>query len=268
MNFAHVAVYVVGSSASAAARTLEANGFPAGRLKIGGPEGLAAWLRTVKRTVPTSFHWTMKDREMTTANWVQINSAVAGAVAPTLDVERVDTPLEPNIIKIRSSGVTGIALLLNDDIVDLDREVRVVVNGEPVAAALIPEEKGYREVKLPARLERSSDTAFLATPLKVRKSLLYGMLFPVIVDQIKITSHDAPPVPDAPVPPAGPEATAEQKEAEAKRKFEKAEGYEKDGNLDVAKKLYDQVVGLGATTFKERAEAKLKELETKGSTPK
>ena len=270
-NFAHMPVYVVGSDASAAVRTLLANGFAAERVKIGGPEGLAAWLKGVKRTTPKSFHWTMKDREMTVANWVVINSTETGPdVVPMLDVWVVDTAEHPNTIKIRSKAVRGIALLLNDDIVDLNREVRVVVNGEPVTAAQIPDGKENQQVKLPAKLERSWDTAFVAPPLRVRKNLQYGMLFSVILDGIKIPGDDpaAAPPPDPGAAPADPAAPGPQDEAEAKRKFEKAEGYEKDGNLEIAKRLYVQVVALGATTYKDRAEAKLKELEAKGAAPK
>ena len=294
-NLAGMPVYVAGTAASAAAKTLAANGHPADRVKVGGLDGLAEWLKTVRRVTPKSFHWTMKDAGMKLAYWVQITNAESTSV-PMMDVEVVDTPEDPNTIRVRSKGVHGVAMLLNDRIVDLDRDVRIVVNRKPLASVQITDGQEAKTVKLPAKFARSVATAFATQPLNVRKNLAYGMIYSVILDGIEIKGDDPgdappeepaaaggakpaegskppPPAPGAgaaPAAPAAPEAppSPEQIEADAKQKFEKAEGYEKDGDLATAKRIYKKIVDLGASTFKERAEAKLKELEAKVPAPK
>ena len=288
-NLAGMSVYVIGTAASAASKTLVANGHPTDRVKVGGAEGLADWLKTVRRVPPKSFHWTMKDPGMVLAYWIEITSAESTGT-PTMDVEMVDTPEDPNTIRIRSKGVRGIAMLLNDRVVDLDRDVRIVINKKPLASAQVHEGNETKVVKLPAKFARSVDTAFIAKPLEVRKNLAYGMLYAVILDGIQIPGDDPgdaeppaapegkppegskPPEPGAApgAPPAAPEPTAspEEIEANAKQKFEKAQNYEKEGDIPSAMRVYKKIVELGASSFKERAEAKLKELEAKGTPPK
>jgi hypothetical protein len=181
-NLAGMPVYVVGTQESAAARTLARGDHPGGRVRIGGADGLGAWLATVRRTLPKSFHWTMKDEGMRLAHWVQVNVAET-AVTPTMDVEVVDTAENPNTVRLTTSGVRGLSLLLNDDVVDLGREVRVVVNGAPLKTLWIREPAGeVQPLRLPARLSRSLDGTFR----RLRRSLAYGMLFPCTLDGILI----------------------------------------------------------------------------------
>ena len=184
-NLAGMPVYVVGTAESASARTLAANGHPAARVLIGGPDGLAPWLETVRRTTPKSFHWTMKDAGMKLAHWVQITSAEP-AGTPTMDVEVVDTESDPNTILLTTTGVRGVAVLLNDDVVDLDRDVRIRVNGTSVRSAQSSAFHAEPFLRLPARLPRSFGVMFATRPLDVRKNLAYGMLFSTILDGIEI----------------------------------------------------------------------------------
>src|SRR5439155_14887524 len=59
-NFAHLSVYVAGSEASAALKSLKAGGFPMDRVKVGPVDGIPEWLKGVHHATPKSFHWLMK----------------------------------------------------------------------------------------------------------------------------------------------------------------------------------------------------------------
>ncbi|HVG92973.1 MAG TPA: hypothetical protein VND21_00895, partial [Planctomycetota bacterium] len=76
---------------------------------------------------------------------------------------------------------------LSDRQVDLDRDVRLVVNGTVVKEARVPSNKlGGRGIALPARLERSLDTVFDHETVDVRGSLYFGWYFPVSLQAVVV----------------------------------------------------------------------------------
>jgi hypothetical protein len=270
-NLATLAVYVVGTPESAAAKTLAAGGFPTERLTVGGPEGLTDWLATVKRTVPRSFRWSVQDPEaQQLAQWMNLE-AVEGKT-PSLSVESIDTEDDPNSILVSSDGVRSVTIFLSDRVIDLDRPVRVVVNGHAIVDAGVPSNSPKpRAVKLPARLDRSLDLMFDPAQFSIRKSMYYGWLYPTALQQIVIRT-DASREAACPVPPGGgttPQDPASKARAEenAQRYFTKAEEKEKAGDIGRALDLYRKAVAAGDSSVRVKAEAKVKELEAKAADP-
>ncbi len=252
-----------------AVASLAKGGHPADRLTVGPVDKLPEWLGAQRRTIPKAFKWTCKDRSaQRLAQWVNLDLLDEPPVVPTLEVAVHDTQESPNTVELRTKGVRSLTLFLSDQIVDLDRPVRIVVNGKPAAEARIaagnaPEGK---LVTLPARFDRTLDATLDRKGLSIRKSLYFGWLFPVVLEAIQIKGDfveagDAPPAPDA--------AGASDKdllEGKAKTYLEKAEEHEKAGRLATARGLYEKIVALGETSAKARAEAKVKELEGKTDT--
>jgi hypothetical protein len=169
-NLAHLPVYVVGTAP--AAKTLARGGHPAARLTVGSIEGLPTWLeRAPRRSLPRDFSWTMKRGRFAVAHWVVLDSYYPSALPVELRVRCLDTKEEPNTVRIDvGPGILGMNLKLNDRVLDLDREVRVVVNGRLVEHASTIGD----EVRLPGRVERTIDRAF-----DVRRTMYFGGCFPV-----------------------------------------------------------------------------------------
>lgn len=279
-NLSTLRVYVVGGPDAPIVKTLEANGFPKERLTVAGPEGLPDWLaaKDLRRVVPKSFRWTVKDADVHSfAHWVNIEQVEAGETASaTLQVEVVDTAEAPNTIQVTSSGVRSISLFLSDEIVDLNREVKLVINATPVREVKIhsPRNAEGLAVRLPARfdVQRSLDNVFDLMPeFWPRRRMYYGWLFPLAFMKVPVRTDRAetdgagkPPAPPdgAPTTPPVDEAAA-LREKNALNYFTKAEENEAIGDVAKALKLYRKAVEEGDSSVKAKAEAKVKELEAK-----
>jgi hypothetical protein len=265
-NLANLSVYVVGSDASAAKKSLAAGGFPMERVKVGGADGLAAWLKDVKKVTPRSFHWAAPHPTFLGAHWIGVLASDPGPEIPTMDVEVVDTADDPNTIRMKTKLVRGVSLLLNDRIVDLDRPVRIVVNGKPVTEVKQNTNgDDVRTVKLPAALGRSFDLMFNNRQApSIRDYQWFGDLYAAQVS-FSIATDDAPPS-DATTTGASTGApedpNASQAEVTAQRYFQKAADAEKAGQVDRARELYKKAVAEGETSVKAKAEERLKALET------
>jgi hypothetical protein len=112
-------------------------------------------------------------------------------------------------------------------------------------------------------------------PLRIRKSMYLGWLFPVAVwaIQVKPPKEAASPKPPgegdgkkpenggASVPPEEVDPALEQR---AKNLWKKAEEAEAAGEREKAKTLYREISTMGPTSLQEKADEKLKALETKG----
>ena len=272
-NFAHVPVYVVGTEDGATAKGLLAGGFPKDHLTVGAAEGLVEWLTKLpRRVIPKSFHWLVKDPDYHgQALWVNLEAFdLVAAAMPNLDVECVDTKEDPNTVRIRAEGIRGLSIFLSDALVDLDRPVRVVVNGTEVAEARVPSNlPNGKVVKLPMKFDRTLDETFDRQLLPIRKGLFYGWLYPVLLQAIAVRSDakekgtagggEPPAAPGAPVDAAA----KERAERDAAQYFSKAEENEKAGDLPKALKLYKKAAEEGDTSVRAKAEAKVKELEAK-----
>ncbi len=264
-NFASVPVYVVGAKDSPAAKALEGGGHKA--VTAGGAEGLPGWLAKLpKRTTPKSFKWTiLNETSQRLAYWVNVDSYAEGGdpkAEKTLEVEVVDTEKDPNTVRITAKGIAVVSLFLNDRIVDLDRPVRVVANGKEVKRCQVQVEDSMQEAKLPGTFERTLDITFDASWASMRRSMMYGFLYPVQLRGISVPEPEkaggAPPTTPSEGPPPAPGPLGEQN---AQRYFEKAEELEGKEEPEKALGLYRKCVAEGGTTFYARALAKVKELE-------
>jgi len=272
-NLGNLPVYVVGDAP--AVKTLASGGHPASLLTTGPLEGLPAWLAKMPgRTLPRDFAWTVKDPDVHSfAHWINLDVLDPGAEKRDLRVRCLDTKEDPNTVRIDARGIRQISIFLSDRQVDLDRDVRLVVNGTVVKEARIPSNKpGGRAIALPAKLERLLDTVFDHPTVDVRDSLYFGWYFPVSLQSV-VVPGDAKP--EDLEPAAGPScpttngngggapSTEGNSTAErvASTYFGKAEENEKAGNVAKALDLYRKAAAAGESTFKARAEAKVKELE-------
>jgi hypothetical protein len=197
-----------------------------------------------------------------TAHWVNLEQLDAGSgKPPVLDVN-VDK--ETNAIQLTSSGVRAVSFFLSDDVVDLGREVRIVVNGQPVKEVRIqsPKDPEGERVKLPASFEsrRTLDNVLDLLPINPRRGLYVGWLVPVVVMKVPVRT-DRDPTAEA-CPPADAAETA-RIEREARTAFDKAAEAEAAGDVAKALKLYRKAVEAGASSLQAKAEAKVKELEAK-----
>ena len=238
-NYAHVPVYVVGCPHIEAA--LKEAGHP--DVTRGDEAGLAAWLAQRKRVTPRKFTWRIKASDQVFANWMWF-APDWSQEDRRLTVEVVDTAEDPNTVRITTRGILDLTCLLNDDIVDLGREVRFVINGKEVAKE---------------RLERTLERVFDRPPVKAREAVFYGLLFTALSQQMFAPAADetaAPATPAAQVDPA--------REEKARGWLVKAEELAAGGNKEKAIEILQKLLkDLGDTATAAEASKRLVELQGK-----
>lgn len=240
-NFAHVPVYVV--SCEATQKLLLAGG--AADVTLGDDAGLMAWLaKLAPRKTPSTFRWRIKTTQQVFAHWMIVGPDW-NAEERSLTVERLDTKDDPNTLKLTTKGVLDLTLFLNDEIVDLDRDVRVVINGKQV---------------LKERFERTLERVFDKQPIESRQAMYFGLLFPAMSKQIFVPEPEAPPAPAAAPSPTVPAATADE-EAKAASKLKEAEEAVAAGDTERARKILEAVLKLWpASKAAEQAKDQLSKL--------
>jgi hypothetical protein len=237
-NYAHVPVYVVGCPRTE--KALKDAGHPA--VTLGDDAGLLAWMSQRKRVAPKAFTWRIKTTQHVFANWLIVTPDWS-AEKRTLEVSVIDTPEQPNTIRIEARGILDLTALLHDDIVDLGRDVKVVINGQEM---------------LGEKFERTLERVFDRDPVRARESVFYGLLFTAITKQM---FAPAPAVTvTAPSPPTAPADPA--KEEKARTWLAKANELAEQGNttkaIDIIEKLLKE---LGDTTVAAEATKRLGELK-------
>jgi len=171
-NFRSVPVYVVNNPKLA--EQLKAAGHPNVTAGIGGAT-LKTWLAARRRVTPKTIHWTIEPAryDEVLPYWINLDDVQWKAKERLLDVEVLDTKAAPNTIRIQARGITALSLFLNDDLVDLDRKVRVVINGHVEHDAVIElHEKALETVG------RDFDWLFDREPVRIRQSMYFGWLTP------------------------------------------------------------------------------------------
>jgi hypothetical protein len=182
-NYASVPVFVVGDDELA--RELEQAGHS--DVSVGDDEALLAWLKERRRRTVTRFRWRYKRPDHTSAHWIVVTGPVPAAPRLALQVEVLDTEADPNTIRLDAQGIERVRMFLNDQIVDLDRPVRLVVNGD------------LREL---GTIERDFGRLFEKDP-EVRRNMNFGWLYTTVLEDVAVTG-DAP-LPPLPTPPDEPE---------------------------------------------------------------
>lgn len=241
-NFATVPVFVVDDKDLG--KQLEEAGH--GQVTVGSAKEVATWMGEQRRQMPKSFRWSLLRPDHEYANWMVITGPDYAAPDRTLEVDAVDTADDPNTIKITAKGMEKLRLFLNDEIVDLDRDIRIVVNGEE---------------KVLAKTDRDFGRLFEKDP-EVRRNMNFGWLFTMLIEDLRVpepVAEEPAGEPTEPTPEAGPTGSPED-EAKAEKFWKKAEEALAAGEPSRAKLYLNKIVELGDTSFKAKAEAKLDEL--------
>jgi hypothetical protein len=221
-NFAPVPVYVVDNPALA--EQLSAAGHPDVSAGGSGP-GLLKWMEARRRVQPKAFDWAAQRYDHVLPYWVNLDGVDWYAALLTLRVQVVDTEENPNTICLRAEGIDRLSLFLDDDVVDLDRPVRVLINGH-LAHDEILEPKDERM----KALGRDLDILFNREPVRIRQSMFFGWLKPARIVNLRVRPPrgevtcpsaprpaDAPPRPPPKVvetPPVPPLPTPDESEPE------------------------------------------------------
>ncbi len=214
-NFATLPTYVVNNPALA--KQLREAGHEAVTAGVGGAT-LKTWMAERKRVPPTKFSWTVApDRyDQVLAYWVNLDGTNWGAPKRQLDVDVVDTATEPNTIKIKALGINSLSLFLNDDVVDLDRKVRILINGHIEHDGIIKPQDERME-----KVGRDFDFLFNREPVRIRVSMFFGWLTPARVVSLTVRPpRKVEPKKDDPKKAAVVRATPEE-ENRADRLWEK-----------------------------------------------
>ncbi len=202
-NFAHVPTYVVGNPDLV--EQLRNAGHEAVTGGARGPD-LMAWLASRERVLPKKFTWTIppKRYDQVLAYWVNLGGTNWDVPKREISVDVVDTEKEPNTIKIKTIGIDSLSLFLNDDIVDLDRNVRVEINGHVEHDERIAASDRFKKVG------RDFDFLFNREPVRIRVSMFFGWLTPARIVSLAVRPPRHAPEPPPPPPPP-PEPTLEAK---------------------------------------------------------
>lgn len=180
--------------------------------------GVGEWIKKVKRSVPKNFSWRIEGPQHQFAYWVNVDVEAADAPDKELDIKVDD---EKNEINIEAKGIKQLSLFLNDDIVDMNRPVRVLING-------------HEEFK--GTLERKLDTFFDTDPLVLRETMFFGLLFSHRLTQIDVR----PPKKEEPKEEV-PQASKDD-EARAERYMNIARKAIDEGDTDTARKALGKII--------------------------
>ncbi len=244
-NFASVPVYVVDNPDLA--KSIEAAGHPNVTKGIANST-LLKWMGKQVRKVPLDIDWNAARPDQALPYWVNLDGANWNAPKRTLKVSVVDTEDDPNTINVTALGIDTFTLFLNDDIVDLDRKVRVVVNGHTEHDKIVE----IQDQRI-AALGRDFDFLFNRDPLVIRSSMYFGWLTPSRIVRIPVRKAEIKkPVKDVVTKDEGPVATAEE-EAVAERLMTKARNLIKEGLTEKALKLIKRVCGMPKNKFTAQA---------------
>jgi hypothetical protein len=245
-NYAPLPVFVFDETIE---KELKAAGHP--DVTRGDAAALTAWMNSEKtvRKVPTKFSWSVKVPDQTVAYWVNVVAYDPVAAERSLVVE---ADPKTNVLKIDAKAISEVTLFLNDRIVDLGKDVTLLLNGH--------------EQKRPPP-GRDFDGMMSSDTFKLRKSLYLGWLYPAKLVGLKIRPPKQASKPNdkpatAPDKPA-PKEIDPMAELAAQDFVEQAEKFEAQNDLAKALELYRKVLKEGYTSFQEKAAAKVKELEGK-----
>ncbi len=159
-----IPIFVVGDDDLA--RRLEDAGHP--DVTLGGEADLQGWLLARKKETPKALSWRVLSGEHRFAYWIYVGTADVGPSCG-MDVRVLDTADDPNTIRIDSRGIEKVSLFLNDDVVDLDRDVRLVWNGR---------------ARMLGRLPRTLRDLFENKITDVRKSMIFAWLYPAFAGDL------------------------------------------------------------------------------------
>ena len=152
---------------------------------VGEAPGSSTWMQRPPTLTPRHFRWNAARTDQVLAYWVNLDGADWKAPERRIDLEVLDTKSDPNTIKIEAVGTRSMSFFLNDEIVDLERPVRVVINGHLEHEGVIPVEDANM-----AKVGRDFDFLFNREPLRIRDSMYFGWLTPARLVELKVRARD------------------------------------------------------------------------------
>jgi len=191
-NFATIPVYVIDDEKLG--KDLRDAGHP--RVTVGPASRRLAWMAARRRQWPTKVKWTATNSDQVLPFWINLDKLDWRAPERLLTADVIDSEEDPNTIRITAKAIERLSIFLNDDLVDLDRPVRVLINGR-----LVYDKRPRHRAKV-YRLSREVMQLFENEPLRIRRSMYFGYLMPA-----RIVGLDVPPwvkPPPAPEPPPPP----------------------------------------------------------------
>ena len=247
VNITHLPVYVV--DRPDLAKALRAAGLRH-VVEGDGRDTLVDWMGRRRRHLPRRFDWEVVDADQQVAYWVSIDQPLWEAPRRTLTAAvRED---DSNTIDIDAVGMTELSVFLDDTLVDLDRPVRLVING-----TLVWDDR----TRIRARyvdLMRDLKEIFELPPVNVRKHRYYGWLKPASIIRMSVPRQAT----GAPPRREGEGATHKQ-EADAERLHRKATTAMASGNTERARKLLRRILRLPPTKRTKDARRLLEDLRGK-----
>ena len=252
-NFGPVPVFVVDNPELA--KQLEDAGHPNVTKGIANA-ALVTWMDAQRRVTPKAFEWNARRVDQVLPYWINLDAPNWSAPERTIKVEIVDTPEQPNTIKVQASGISDMSFFLNDEIVDLDRKVRLEINGHIEHDAII----ALQDERM-TKIGRDFDFLFSREPLDIRDSMYFGWLTPARIVRVNVRAAEVKEEPKPPVV-VGPQASPEQEEM-AERYLFKARAFVQQGNVDGAKEYLAKILELPRNAQTEEAGKLLEELGKK-----
>ncbi len=230
-NFAPIPVYVVDNEPLAEALRKAGHG----QVTSGtADETLVQWMTDRRRTTPTRFSWRAERTDQVLPYWVNLDTADWQAPGRCLEVAVGQEPDDANTIRIKASGIDVLSLYLSDDIVDLDKPVRVYVNGHLEHDATL----GIHDKRLEP-LGRDFDFLFNRQPLRIRSSMYFGWLTPARIVEIGAPSRWRRSELDA-----APGELSPADKIRAERLWQKAEDLRKNGLDEKAEQVLERIRNL------------------------
>ncbi|MDJ0523324.1 MAG: hypothetical protein QNJ90_14735 [Planctomycetota bacterium] len=252
-NFGPVPVYVVQNPKLA--KQLEEAGHTQVTAGIGGPT-LMKWMNERRREAPKKFSWIVQKMRYDQAlpYWINIDSPNMAAPKRQLKVEILE---KENTIRMEAEGITTLSLFLNDDLVDLDRKLRVELNGHVEYDQVVP----LVDERM-STVGRDFDFLFNRDPIKIRESMYFGWLLPTRIVSISVR----PPRKEEPKKDEkkdeGPKASPDDIRR-AGRFLQRAKIFHEKGNDKRALEQIEKVLELPETEHHAEARKLKKDLEAK-----
>jgi hypothetical protein len=146
--------------------------------------------------------------------------------------------------------------------VDLDRPLRIIINGHVVHKDVVP----LQDQRL-KKIGRDFDFLFDREPLRIRESMYFGLLASERIVNVQVPKPVVPTTPKAAPKDEGPAATPAQEEV-AERLMFKARALVKSGQIEEADALLKKILALPRNKQTKEARALHGQLQKdRGKTP-
>ncbi len=255
-NLAPVPLYVVQNPKLA--KQLEEAGHKQVTAGVGGAT-LMKWMNERRRVMPKEFSWVVQPNrvDQVLPHWINLDNPNWAAPKRELTVSVLDTEKDPNTIRIKAEGINTLSIFLSDDLVDLDRKLRVEINGHVEYDKVVP-----LVDPLMKTVGRDFDFLFNREPVRIRSSMFFGWLAPSRIVSLNVRPPRKVVTPKDDPKKEAPKASPEDIDR-AGRFLQRAKIFAGKGNVERALQELEKVLELPETEHHADALKLKKELEAK-----